>query len=45
MDADIKYMREALKEAKKAYKINEIQVGCFFVLNDKIRARVYNKRE
>ena len=45
MDADIKYMREALKEAKKAYKINEIPVGCVIVLNDKIIARGYNKRE
>lgn len=45
MDADIKYMREALKEAKKAYKINEIPVGCVIVSNDKIIARGYNKRE
>ena len=45
MDADVKYMREALKEAKKAYKINEIPVGCVIVHNDKIIARGYNKRE
>ena len=45
MDADVKYMREALKEAKKAYKINEIPVGCVIVYNDKIIARGYNKRE
>ena len=35
----------ALKEAKKAYKINEIPVGCVIVHNEKIIARGYNKRE
>ncbi len=45
MDNDTKYMREALKEAKKAYSINEIPVGCVIVYNDKIIARGYNKRE
>lgn len=45
MDNDIKFMREALKEAKKAYLINEIPVGCVIVHNDKIIARGYNKRE
>ena len=38
-------MLEALKEAKKAYKIGEIPVGAVIVLDDKIIARGYNKRE
>ena len=39
------YMREALKQANKALAINEVPVGCVIVLNDKIIARGYNKRE
>lgn len=39
------YMREALKEAKKAYLSNEVPVGCVIVYNDKIIARGHNKRE
>ena len=42
---DIKYMREALKEAQKALAIEEVPVGCVIVYNDKIIARGYNKRE
>ena len=38
-------MKEALKEAKKAYRIGEIPVGAVIVLDDKIIARGYNKRE
>ena len=45
MDNNIKYMKEAIKEAKKAYQIGEIPVGCVIVYNDKIIARDYNKRE
>ena len=45
MDNNIKYMKEAIKEAKKAYDIGEIPVGCVIVYNDKIIARGYNKRE
>ena len=39
------YIKEALKEAKKAYLIDEIPVGCIIIYNDKIIARAYNKRE
>lgn len=39
-----KYMREAMKQAKKAYKINEVPIGCVIVYEDKIIARAYNKR-
>ena len=45
MDKDIKYMKEAIKEAKKAYLIGEIPVGAIIVYKDKIIARGYNKRE
>ena len=39
------YMRQALKEALKADKIDEGPIGCVIVLNGKIIARGYNKRE
>lgn len=39
------YMKEALKEAKKAYKKEEIPVGAILVIDDKIVARGHNKRE
>ena len=39
------YMYEALKQAKKAYKIGEIPIGAVVVFKDKIIARAYNKRE
>jgi len=39
-----KYMREALKEAKKAMKIGEVPIGCVIVYQDKIIGRGYNKR-
>lgn len=45
MNNDIKYMKAALNEAKKAAKIKEVPVGCVIVHNDKIIARAYNKRE
>lgn len=41
---DEKYMREAIKQAKKAYKIKEVPIGCVIVFEDKIIARGYNKR-
>lgn len=39
-----KYMKAALREAKKAYKINEVPIGCVIVQQDKIIARGYNRR-
>lgn len=44
MDNNEKYMREAYKEAKKAYNLNEVPVGCLIVQNDKIIARGHNLR-
>lgn len=38
------YMREALKQAKKAEKIDEVPIGCVIVYDDKIIARGYNRR-
>lgn len=39
-----RYMKEALKQAKKAYAINEVPIGCVIVYENKIIARGYNKR-
>ncbi|MFV0527285.1 MAG: tRNA adenosine(34) deaminase TadA [Lachnospiraceae bacterium] len=41
---DIKYMKEALKQAKKAYAIDEVPIGCVIVYEGKIIARGYNRR-
>ena len=38
------YMKEALKQAKKAAKIGEVPIGCVIVLGDEIIARGYNRR-
>ena len=40
-----KYMREALKEAKKAYSKMEIPVGAVIVKDGKIVARAHNQKE
>ena len=39
-----KYMREALKQARKAAKAGEVPIGCVIVYQDKIVGRGYNKR-
>lgn len=39
-----KYMKAALKEAKKAYLLNEVPIGCVIVRDGKIIARGYNRR-
>ena len=38
-------MKKAVEEAKKAYSIGEVPIGCVIVYKDKIIARGYNKRE
>ena len=43
MTQDEKYMKAALREAKKAYKLDEVPIGCVIVQNDKIIARGYNR--
>lgn len=40
-----KYMKEALKEALKAYNKGEIPVGAVIVKNEKIIARAHNLKE
>lgn len=39
------YMKEALKEAKKAYLNDDVPVGAIIVKNNKIIARAYNKKQ
>ena len=38
------YMRAAIREAKKAYALEEVPIGCVIVYQDKIIARGYNRR-
>ena len=40
-----RFMLEALKEAKKAYKKGEVPVGAVIIKNNKIIAKSYNKIE
>ena len=42
---DEKYMKEALKEARKGYKIGEVPIGCVIVYEGKIIGRGYNRRK
>ena len=44
MTADERYMKEAIKQAKKAYALEEVPIGCVIVQNNKIIARGYNRR-
>lgn len=44
MDLDEKYMKEAIKQAKKAYALGEVPIGCVIVYQDKIIGRGYNRR-
>lgn len=37
-------MKEALRQAKKAYAVGEVPIGCVIVHEDKIIARGYNRR-
>ena len=45
MTRDEKYMRLAIREAKKAELIDEVPIGCVIVKNDKVIARGFNHRE
>ncbi len=45
MDENIKFMKEALKEAKKSYQKDEIPVGAVIVKDGKIIARGHNIKE
>ena len=45
MDINEKFMKEALKEAKKAYNKLEVPVGAVIVKDGKIIARAHNRKE
>jgi tRNA(adenine34) deaminase len=45
MDENLYFMKEALKQAQKAYSLDETPVGAVVVYNGKIISRAYNKRE
>ena len=38
------FMKEAIKQAKRAYKQDEVPIGCVIVQDGKVIARAYNKR-
>lgn len=44
MTSDESFMKQAVKQAKKAYDKQETPIGCVIVYEDKIIARGYNKR-
>ncbi len=41
---DERFMKEAIKQAKKAYELEEAPIGCVIVYEDKIIGRGYNRR-
>lgn len=41
---DERFMREAYKQAKKAYALGEVPIGCVIVHDGKIIGRGYNRR-
>ncbi len=45
MEKDILFMKEAIKQAKKAADILEVPVGAIIVKDNKIIARAYNQKE
>ena len=44
MTQDEKYMKAAIREAKKAYALDEVPIGCVIVQDGTIIARGYNRR-
>jgi tRNA(adenine34) deaminase len=44
INVDEKYMKEAIRQAKKAYAIGEVPIGSVIVYEDKIIGRGYNRR-
>lgn len=42
---DEKYMKEAMKEARKAEALGEVPIGCVIVYEDQIIGRGYNRRK
>ena len=44
MNQNEKYMREAIRQAKKAYALGEVPIGCVIEYDGKIIGRGYNRR-
>ena len=44
MRDEVKFMKEAIRQAKKAYALREVPIGCVIVYEGKIIARGYNRR-
>lgn len=44
MTVDEKFMKAAIREAKKAYALDEVPIGCVIVREGKVIARGYNRR-
>lgn len=44
MTNDEKYMKQAIKQAKKAAVVGDVPIGCVIVYENRIIARGYNKR-
>ena len=41
---DYRYMKQAITQAKKAYKLNEVPIGCVIVYEGKVIGRVFMLR-
>lgn len=44
INVDEKYMKDAYKQAKKAYALGEVPIGCVIVHEGKVIGRGYNRR-
>lgn len=44
LNQDEKFMKEAIRQAKKAEKLDEVPIGCVIVREGKILSRGYNRR-
>jgi len=44
MNEDEKYMKQAIKQARKAYENGDVPIGCVIVHDGRIIARGYNRR-
>lgn len=44
IDPSEKYMKQAIFQAKKAYALGEVPIGCVIVYQDKVIGRGYNRR-
>lgn len=44
LTTDEKYMKEAIRQAEKAWKIEEVPIGCVIVYEGKVIGRGYNRR-